>query len=218
MNVCSKFETHAPPSSRTLRTRLSLWLSGFYQWFPVSFLKWSSDFCVSACFQDPLPWVSSPLLEHEQGGGSLSVTLSWSQDFISTHLQAHLDFSIESMQKWIITETQHNQLTNTDTYCVLLQPVSTLHKLLPMHGPWLPSPGRKLTFIHGVRFTISSHTRFSPSFSDSRFLISSWVTIVPTQYLCILFFLGKTVLHTAARSISPKLRSDPITLLLWNLL
>lgn len=142
------------------------------------------------------------------------MTLSWSQDFISTHLQAHLDFSIESMQKRIITETQHNQLTNTDTYCVLLQPVSPLHKLLPMHGPWLPSPGRKLTFIHGVRFTISSHTRFSPSFSDSRFLISSWVTTVPTRYLCILFFLGETVLHMAARSISPKHRSDPTTLLL----
>lgn len=158
MDIRSKFETHAPPSSRTLRTQLNLWLSGFYQWLPLSFLRWSSDFCVLACFQDPLPWGSSPLLEHEEGGGSLSVTLSWIQDFISTHLQAHLDYSTESMQKWIITETQLNQLTNPASSCS--QSLLSTSFFLCMGPGFHHQEGSSHSFLESV---LSSHlTQDSP--------------------------------------------------------
>ena len=117
MNVCSEFETHAPPSSRTLRTRLSLWLSGFYQWFPVSFLKWSSDFCVSACFQDPLPWVSTPR--------------TWARGWISkcdplleSGFHFHPPSGPPGLFHWVHAEKNHNwnPTQPTDQHWYLLRP------------------------------------------------------------------------------------------------
>lgn len=110
------------------------------------------------------------------------MTLSWIQDFISTHL--FFRFTRIFPPSPCGNESQLKPNTTNTSFCS--------QSLLS--AGFFPCAATVLHYqegsshSHSLFYTCSSYTRASPSFSSSRFLVSSWVTTVPTHFPCILFF------------------------------